>query len=54
MECDQCVYFDVTESEEWKGKPHCCFLEWGHSDDETAPCDDPDYEDSVPSEYYGE
>ena len=37
MECDQCVYFDVTESEEWKGKPHCCFLEWGHSDDETAP-----------------
>ena len=54
MECQDCVYFDVTEDPWWRGKPHCCFREWGHDDSETAPCDEPEYVDEVPSDYYGD
>lgn len=52
MECCDCLYFNATDNPEWKGRPHCCFLEWGHSDDEIAPCDDPAYEERVPVDYY--
>lgn len=45
LECKNCCYFDFSE-----GNPHehCCFREWGHSDEEVAPCDEPDY-DEYPS-----
>lgn len=39
-ECKACGFFSVTPDTEWKGKPHCCFREWGHGDDEVAPCDE--------------
>lgn len=45
LECKNCCYFQATENEEWNGKEHCCFNEWGHKDDEIAPCDEPDYSD---------
>ena len=54
LECNFCGYFAVTEDPEWKGRPHCCFHEWGHKDYETAPCDEPEYCDSVPNDYNGD
>ena len=54
MTCENCNYFDVTDDKEWQGKPHCCFHEWGHRDDEIAPCDDPDFNDYVPSAENGD
>jgi len=44
-ECKNCCYFAVTDDESWHGKEHCCFHEWGHGYDETAPCDEPVYEE---------
>lgn len=45
LECKNCCYFDITGAPEWNGKEHCCFHEWGHSDEEVAPCDETDDEE---------
>lgn len=45
MRCENCCYFAETDAEEWNGKAHCCFREWGHMEDEIAPCDEPQYEE---------
>ena len=50
LECQNCNYFAQSTNSEWGETEHCCFREWGHSDDEVAPCDEPDYD--VPN-YYG-
>ena len=42
MMCQNCNYFAITDDPFWKGKEHCCFREWGHTDDEIAPCDEED------------
>ena len=44
-ECRRCCYFAETDDPFWNGREHCCFHEWGHGDWETAPCDEPVYED---------
>lgn len=44
MECKNCCYFAQTENKEWNGIEHCCFHEWGHTDDEIAPCDYEEYD----------
>lgn len=44
LECKNCSYFSQSEDSEWGETYHCCFREWGHGDDEVAPCDEPDYE----------
>ncbi len=54
LECNFCGYFAVTENPEWKGRPHCCFREWGHKDYETAPCDEPEYCEPVSDDYDGD
>lgn len=51
MECKNCVYFQATEDKEWNGKEHCCFREWGHEDWETAPCDEPEWDNITYDEY---
>lgn len=64
LECKNCCYFTVTDDPDWTRKDgtpieHCCFHEWGHGDWETAPCDEPDYDnddifgyDDYPDDYY--
>ena len=45
LKCENCCYYAVTDITEWNGKEHCCFSEWGHGDWETAPCDEPEWDD---------
>lgn len=44
MECINCNYFAQTDDPDWNGREHCCFREWGHGDEEIAPCDDPNFD----------
>ena len=50
MKCENCCYFGYTEDKEWKDSKgnnicHCMFTEL-RGDYETAPCDEPDYEEN--------
>ena len=47
LECKNCCYFSESLEVQYE---HCCFREWGHSDWELAPCDDPDFNDEYEEE----
>ena len=56
MKCENCVYFGYSDNEDWKDRNgknicHCMFREL-RGEWETAPCDEPEYEDND-DEYYG-
>lgn len=56
MKCENCCYFGYSENDDWKRKDgtkieHCLFREL-RDDYETAPCDEPEYDE--PDDYYGD
>ena len=54
LKCKNCCYYAVSEMNEFE---HCCFTEWGNSDCDVAPCDEPDWDDEyedVSAEDYAE
>lgn len=46
LKCENCCYFACSEGVEYE---HCCFHEWGHSYEDIAPCDEPEYDE--PNDY---
>lgn len=52
LECQNCCYYAASEE---NPREHCCFTEWGHRDEEIAPCDDDHYyEDEYDPAFFDE